>query len=84
MAEITHWEGCWRQHHECAVKRVEALETMLNRMLDSREAEARATLACEVAMDNYSDPKPNMDAMQDAMVAASLIEKEARALLEKP
>lgn len=22
----THWEGCWRAHHECAVARVESLE----------------------------------------------------------
>ena len=22
----THWQGCWRHHHECAVKRLEEIE----------------------------------------------------------
>ena len=22
----THWEGCWREHHDCAVAKIERLE----------------------------------------------------------
>jgi hypothetical protein len=26
MTERTHWEECWREHHECAVKMIEDFE----------------------------------------------------------
>lgn len=27
-AGTTHWEGCWRQHFDCAVARIEEMETV--------------------------------------------------------
>lgn len=27
----THWEGCWREHHECAVAEIHRLVRLLDR-----------------------------------------------------
>lgn len=27
----THWEGCWREHHECAVAEIERLLEEIDR-----------------------------------------------------
>jgi hypothetical protein len=35
MTDKTHWHGCWSEHHECAVKRIEALEAMLLDLVDA-------------------------------------------------
>jgi len=26
----THWEGCWREHHRCAIAEIEYLQDILN------------------------------------------------------
>jgi len=31
----THWFGCWKQHHECALARIEQLEKALNKIKES-------------------------------------------------
>jgi hypothetical protein len=41
MRGTTHWDGCWREHHACAVARVERLEKEL------AEAKARRCENCK-------------------------------------
>jgi len=36
----THWSGCWRVHHDCAVARVERLEKALKEIEDIIEGDA--------------------------------------------
>lgn len=41
----THWEGCWRDHLDCAVARVEALEAERDRLRDV-VGEVHAWIVC--------------------------------------
>lgn len=57
----THWEGCWRTHHDCALIRIAALEASLaertaserlSHEIADRERERRE--AAEALLHNYS------------------------------
>jgi hypothetical protein len=61
--------------------RVEELERAVRDLLDTGEAEAKATLAAQVATENFSDPRPEQRQQTAAMLAASAAEKRARAAL---
>lgn len=39
---VTHYEGCWRVHLECSVKRVEALQEALTGLEDEVYSHATA------------------------------------------
>lgn len=32
MRDRTHWFGCWKVHHECALGRIEQLEKALDKI----------------------------------------------------
>ena len=32
MKDRTHWFGCWKYHHECALARIEQLENALEKI----------------------------------------------------
>lgn len=46
----THWLDCWKSHHECAITRVEVLQSALNGI--------RRT--CE----NFVAPQPSLPGME--------------------
>ena len=53
----------------------------LRLVLAARNAEAKATLAVNVALDNYTDPNPDVRAQERAMIEASRVERKAREYL---
>lgn len=53
----THWNGCWREHLECAVARVEEYE---NATLDAPHDYACPMYAWETA-ERWTGPKPACD-----------------------
>lgn len=59
-----------------------ALEA-LREVLDTRENEAKLRMRADVAVENYSNPQPEVDAAGMAMVAASEAERRARELLAR-
>lgn len=46
----THWEGCWRDHYQCAMQRIEELEER-NRM----EAGSRHCTLCHLSEDEHRE-----------------------------
>ena len=59
------------------------LVAALRNVLDSREREAKARLTADVALENYSEPTPEVNAAGRAMLAASEAERRAREVLAK-
>ena len=56
----THWPGCWRDHYQCAMRRIEALEEaetaldQINGLLSSSDPKA-AIAICGVVADYYAE-----------------------------
>lgn len=69
---------------DALAERCEKLREALRNLLEAIETEARAVLAARNAEDNYSSPERELDALQNAMVAASNAEKAARTVLAAP
>ena len=63
---------------------VKTLRGLLQNVLDTREAEAKAEAKMRNAKRNYTNPRPYVNAWERAMAAASNAEKEARAALAEP
>ena len=61
----------------------DSLRDALQKVLDTREREreAKATLSYLTAVDNFSLSRPELEAHERAMLAASDAEREARVLL---
>jgi hypothetical protein len=59
----------------------ESLRAALLKVLDSHEAEAKATMSYQNARENFSDSADERKAHERAMLAASNAEREARLLL---
>lgn len=59
----------------------DSLRDALQKMLDTREREAKAALSYMTAVDNFSLSLPELEAHERAMLAASDAEREARVLL---
>lgn len=76
-----------RQDAESRATAAEAREAKLREalrdVLDTREAEAKATLTVDNATQNFTNPRREFDAMTAAMIAASEAEKRARAALQQ-
>ena len=66
-----------------ALRACDELVAGLRDVLNTREIEARTRQTADVAVDNYVDPRQDVDAAADAMVAASEAERKAKALLAK-
>ena len=64
-----------------AADEIERLRGLLRNVLDAGEAEAKAEAEMRNAQRNYTNPRPYVDAWEQAMLAASNAEKEARAAL---
>ena len=67
---------------DCRERIADALEA-LREVLDTRENEAKLRMRADVAVENYSNPQPEVDAAGMAMVAASEAERRARELLAR-
>lgn len=59
----------------------DSLRDALQKVLDTREREAKATLSYRTAADNFSLSRPELEAHERAMLAANAAEREARTLL---
>lgn len=59
----------------------ESVRAALLKVLDSHEAEAKATMSYQNARENFSDSADERKAHERAMLAASNAEREARLLL---
>ena len=60
---------------------LERAQAILRALLDTREAEAKAHLTLQTALDNYSNPEPEQLAFEKALIAASEAAKAARAYI---
>jgi hypothetical protein len=78
---------CYRERDElrseCAVLRLQRddLRAALEKVLKTRDAEAKAAMAYEVSASNFSDSGPERKTHIRTLVAASNAEREARVLL---
>jgi hypothetical protein len=63
---------------------IERLRTLAQKVLNTRNAEAKAYLSLQNAEENFSDAKPEAAAYERAMLAASAAEKELRDALTTP
>lgn len=43
----SHHETCWRDHHECAIRRVEELEEFASRLWDASEDQCKQQSECD-------------------------------------
>ena len=64
------------------VEYARTLERLLRKVLDTREAEAKAQASYNVAADNFSDAAQEGEVYERAMLAASEAEDEAREALK--
>lgn len=74
-ANAAHIVRCVNAHDE--------LVTALRNVLGAQQAEAKARLMCDAAVENYSDSQRELNALVKAQVAASEAEKHARAIITK-
>lgn len=37
----SHWDECWREHHDCAIAKIEELKAMANTALDDTPSKSR-------------------------------------------
>lgn len=67
---------------EAAERRAKELEQALRSVLDTRNAEAKAMMAWQVAADNFTNAKREQNHAERLLLAASNAEKAARELLD--
>lgn len=80
MPDQTHWEECWREHHECAIKMIEDLARW------KRVLETEAFNTWCLTEDNKNDPLQMIIDIATTHVAWTLdpaISPNARALIER-
>lgn len=71
-----------RERAEAAERRAKELEQALRSVLDTRNAEAKAMMAWQVAADNFTNAKREQNHAERLLLAASNAEKAARELLD--
>jgi len=67
---------------DAVIARLALARTVVERLLSTRNAEAKALTLLEVAQNNYADHRAELAEYEKASVAASQAEADARALLK--
>lgn len=65
--ERTHWEGCWRTHHDCALVRIAALEKDAARYRWLRDSDH-----WPAAFASHDAPEPMQGPELDAAIDAAM------------
>lgn len=85
MIDRTHWDGCWRDHHECAIAHIERLEQERRDEVERLENELRILLEQAEAALGYTGEKRAAYSYEAGIIdAARQIADSLRLNIAKP